>query len=354
MKMKVLRRVLVTVGLLIFCQSNVVFAADDPIGFNVEPELPATQIDNDQSYFYIKTTPTNTQELTVTVIGTSDEAVKVKAYAVNANTSEEGTVNYQEGTPKDETLTDSIEEIVTIEPAEFEVSKDKAVQVKIHVTPPAESYEGIKLGTIYFSRVMDEAETEAAVSSSYSYRVGLMLSESDQEYLDGKTLNLVDVVPELKRAQKTIQLQFQNPEPKMISGLVMDVEIVEKKNNKVVKKTTLKDGAMAPNSHFNLGVDWGLEPIPSGDYIARVTADSRYEQWELEKEFTISPEVAKKMNEDTLFKLTLPDWGYRVIVGLSVAIVGDFVYLIIRKRKWTQLKKQQRKNKSGKKRGGKK
>lgn len=331
--------------------STMVEAADDPIGFSVAPEIPATQINQEQKYFYIKTTPNHTQELTVKVIGTSEKPVTVNAYAVNASTSEEGTLNYVKDIPKDSTLVESIEDIVTVEPAEFEIRKDQVQIVKITVTPPANSYEGIKLGTLYFSRVgEDDEQAQGAVKSDYSYRIGLMTSEDEKNYSDGKTLKILDVVPELSRARKTIQIQLQNPEPKLIADFSMNLTIVDKKTNKVVKKTTFKDGAMAPNSNFKVAVDWGLDPMPAGNYSARVEANSRYDKWKLQKDFTISSEVAKKLNDETLFKLTLPKWSYYTITGFVVAILIDVSYLGLRKKAWEKQKKQRKRKKMSTKR----
>ncbi|WP_430606654.1 hypothetical protein IGJ55_002753 [Enterococcus sp. AZ170] len=325
------------------------FAEEDPIGFTVEAQQSVTQLDKEKDYFYIKTTPGVEQQVKVTVTGTSEEPVKVKVSTVNGSTSEAGTIDYSPGVKSDSSLKDSIEEITTIDSPEFELKKGEVKTVSITIKPPIDSYEGIKLGTIYFEREQTEEQKKQAIKSSYSYRIGLLLSESDEEYSNSKQLNLIEVKPELKRAKKTIQVTLQNPEPKMIADFSLTASVVEEKSGKVVKKKQLKEGAMAPSSQFSYAIDWGLDPIPAGNYLVKIDAESRYDQWHLEKKFTISAEQAKKMNDETLYKLTLPEWAYWGTGIVAVLLVVDGSYVFLRNRKWKKELIRQTKRKKEKK-----
>lgn len=326
-------------------------AEDNPMGFTVETIMPTEQIDKTQTYFYIKTEPGQSQKLKVKVTGTSDEPVKVKTYVANAFTAPNGTVNYLPDQKKDPSLSQSIEEITTIQEKEFELKNKEEKIVEIEVVPPAEHYDGIKMGAIYFERVSEVAADEKSmINTKLSYRVGLIASESDGTYTDSQELNLVEVKPEIKQAQKTIGLVLQNPAPKTIADFYLDVSIVEEKTGKIVKTQKLKNGMMAPNSRFDFSVLWGLDPIPSGSYIAKVSAKSRYKSWELEKKFEITKEQAKKMNEETLYKLTLPTWAYYVTIALGIGTVGMASYLSVRGARWK--KESQRKRKKIRKKKG--
>ncbi|MHC5228520.1 DUF916 and DUF3324 domain-containing protein [Enterococcus sp. LJL99] len=316
----------------------------DPLGFTVEAIQPSTQIDKDKSYFYLKTQPGVEQKVQVKVTGTSPKPVKVKAYVSNAITSESGTINYIPEIEKNKTLTNSIEEIATVDAPEFEISDGEEKLVTITIKTPQESYDGIKLGTVYFKRIdQEETKQTSQVKSEYSYRIGICLSESEKVYNDGQSLNLTKATPELFRTQKAILLTFENPEPKMITDLKMKIKIIDNKNGKVVKKQELENGAMAPNTAFDYAVDWGIESIPSGKYTAQVEATSKHKSWDLEKEFEISAEQAKKMNKDTLYKLFLPNWAYIVTIILGIVTIGFSIALSLRNKKWAQMKKNKRK-----------
>lgn len=315
----------------------------DPLGFSVETVKPSSQIDQNKTFFYIKTEPNQVQKLKVKVTGTSEEVVKVKVYLANGITSEKATINYLASQKKDETLKDSIEEIATVNQPEIEVAQGETKEVIITVKPSAENYTGIKLGSIYFQRET-EKNSKVTVDSSFSYRIGLVASEENSSYSDGKSLKLLDVQPELLRAQKTIGITLQNPESKVIPDFSMKVEIVNKINGNVIKKQSMSDGSIAPNSHFTYSVDWGLDPIPSGTYIAKINAKSNDQIWNLEKEFTITEEKAKIMNDETAFKLSLPDWVYVLTIVLSLATLIVSIYLIYRGGQWQKQLVAKRKN----------
>lgn len=335
--------------LILVAKSSVLAIASeskgDPLGFSVETVKPSTQIDQNKTFFYIKTEPNQVQKLKVKVTGTSADVVKVKVYLANGITSEKATINYLASQKKDETLKNSIEEIATVNQPEIEVAPGETKEVVINVKPPAENYAGIKLGSIYFQRET-EKDSKVTVDSSFSYRIGLVTSEEVGSYNNGQSLKLLDVQPELLRAKKTIGVTLQNPEPKVIPDFAMKVEIVNKKDGNIVKKQSTSDGSIAPNSHFTYSVDWGLDPIPSGTYIAKIHAKSNDQIWNLEKEFTITEEKAKAMNDETAFKLTLPNWFYVLTIVLSLATLTVSVYLIYRGRQWQQqLSEAKRRNK---------
>ena len=346
-KLKVIMSI-ASVVCVLWGMPNISRAEEDPMGFTVETIMPTSQIDQNKTYFYIQTTQNEEQTLKVRVKGTSEEPVKIKTYVANAMTSESGTVNYVAKYEKDTTLQQSIEEITTVSEDTFELKLGEEKVVEIKVTPPAESYDGVKMGAIYFERVLEEKK-EGKINTEYSYRIGLMTSESDTIYTDSQELKLLDVKPELKRTQKSITLQLQNPEPKTIADFYMDTKIINEKTGKVVKTQKLSGGMMAPNSHFDYSVNWGIDAIPSGKYIAKVSAKSRYKEWELEKKFEITKEQAKKMNEETLYKLTLPNWAYIGTVILGVMTISLTLLLTIRSKKWKEEERKLRKKKGKRK-----
>lgn len=325
---------------------------EPPLGFEVEPVQPATQIDKEKKYFYLKVEPNVQQTVEIKVTGKSETPTKVKVFMANAITSEGGTVAYKAGMEKDPTLTESIEEIITVSDPEFEIKKDEERTVTLTITPPKASFEGIKLGTVYFQQENEEeSEEKNAITSAYAYRIGMILAENEEDYSNSKTLNLLSAKAELSHSFKTIQLEFQNPEPKMIADVTMTASIIDKKTGKVVKKQKLENGSIAPNSRFKFGVDWGIDIIPAGKYQAKVESKSRYDSWTLEKDFEISASTAKKMNEEALNKLTLPEWAYFSIVGAGLLTVLVGGYLVIRQKKWKQrmIKQKKTKKRKGKK-----
>ncbi len=315
-----------------------------PLDFKVEAVIPTTQIDQNKTFFYVKTEPSKEQILKVKVTSTSENVVKVRAYLANGITSEEATINYLPEYGKDSTLTNSIEEIAVVETSELELKPGETQEVSIKINPPNEHYDGIKLGAIYFQKD-SEVDNKATINSKYSYRIGIVTSESTEYYNKGKTLNFLKANANLLRLQKTIALTLQNPEPQVINDFSMSIKIVEKDTGKVVKRQSTTNGSIAPNSQFTYYLNWGIDPIPEGKYIAKLNASSSFETWDLEKEFTISEDKAEKMNNETVFKLVLPNWFYNITILIATISVILSIYLFYRGKNWNELYKKIRSKK---------
>jgi len=299
--------------------SDKVLAETNPLGFVVEPIYSDNQIDTEKPYFYVKTTPGEEQELKVKVTGTSESPVKIKSFVSNAITSEFGSIDYVRDQSKDSSLKDSIEEIATVDNKEFTLAKNEEKTVTILIKNPAEHYEGIKLGTIYFKRVdQNEEKSKNQIKNEYSFRMGILLSETDKIYNDGQSLNFTKVEPKLIRSKKAIVLTLQNPESKMITDFNMKVKILVDQG-KIVKEQSIENGSIAPNSSFDYAFDWGIDTLKSGKYTVKISATSKHKSWNLEKNFEITQEIAKEMNNKTLYKLFLPKWAYVVTVFLGVS-----------------------------------
>lgn len=316
--------------------THTVFADNkqSPLGFTVAPIFNDNQLDENLGYFYIQSSPGVNQEVKVKVNGYSETPVKVKVSIANAITGEKGTMDYDSSIKKDDTLVDSLNEIATVDSPEFEIKKGESKIVTVSIHPPASSFAGIKLATIVFDQEKTEKtqEKQTAITNTYGYRIGLMVTEEGKkEYRDSMKINLLDAKAELTRRQKTVVLTIQNPEPKMVGDFTMKTQIVRKSDNKVLKQQTEKNGSMAPNSRFEYAVDWGLESIPAGTYIAKVTIENSFSKWNLEKEFTITEEKAKQMNTDTVVKLTLPTWIY-VVTVISALLTGALSFYLIKRR----------------------
>jgi len=329
----------------LFHSTKVLADEGNPLGFSAETIMPANQIDQNKTYFYVQTNPDEQLTMKVKLVGNSEEPVKVKGSIANAITGAGGSVDYVTGSESDETLKNSIEEFATLSETEFELKNKEEKIIDINVKMPKENYDGVKMGAVYFTRVMDE-KGEAAISSDYSYRIGVILSETDGTYTDSKSLNLLEAKPELNRKQKSVGLVLQNPEPKTIADFYVDATIVEEKSGKVIKTQKLSSGMMAPNSRFTFPVEWGVTAIKPGKYIAKVKAKSRYDSWELEKKFEITDEQAKELNAETVFKLSLPTWAYIATIILGIMMVILSVFLAIRAKKWKEeIRKIQKKRK---------
>ncbi|WP_348921154.1 DUF916 and DUF3324 domain-containing protein [Enterococcus rotai] len=341
--------VILLMGLFLFSFPNWALAKEESnLGYTVSAVPSSKQIDPEQSYFYVQTTPGEAQKLKVTVKSTRKEPVKISVYATNGFTGDQGTIEYTDDTKLlDETLKVPISSMVKIDTPNITVEDYEEKEVTIDLTPPNESYLGVKMGALVFQ--LEDSGVDQPVANKFAYRIGLVTSENGDDYRDSKTLNLLDAKSTLKRGKKMVLATLQNPEPKILSNLEIQAEVKEKENNNVVKKTTAKEYNMAPNSRFEFEMDWGTSAIRGGTYLLSMTVSNGYNDWKFEKEFTITAAQAKQMNEESGFKIITPLW-IKIVTIVLFSMTGIITGIIVLRRKTMEEQWKVRKRKKRKKR----
>jgi hypothetical protein len=343
-------------SLFLFFFSNKALAKEeeDPSGFGytVSAVLNSKQIDPEVSYFYIQTTPNEEQQLKVKVQSTQKEPVKIKVYTTNAITAGNGRIEYTDDAKLlDTSLTVTMSSLLEVETPSITVENFEEKEAVFKLKPPAENYEGVKMGALVFE--LDDSEGKGAVSNKFAYRVGIITSENGDDYRDSKTLNLLEAKSTLLRGKKVVLSTLQNNEPKILSNLEINAEVKEKGSNKVLKKKKVNDYSLAPNSHLDFEIDWGTAAVKAGTYTLVMNANNGYSEWAFEKEFTITGEQAKKMNEESGFKIITPFW-IKVVAILSFVLLGVVLLLLrARRNKFEAEWKKRRKRKKRKKKGAK-
>lgn len=364
MKRKKLYFILLLCGLfLLGGQMPGLAEEDNGLGYTVSLVQPATQIDPTKSYFYIETKAGEAQTLEARIKSTRKEAVNVRIFSANAITGDEGTIEYS-SEPGDvsSTLTEPITSMVTIEPAEVTVGNYEEKTVRIQLVPPKESYEGVKMGALIFALEQEE-EAASGVLTKFSYKIGLITSESGELFNDGEELQLTAAKAAIKRGKKMVLGTLQNPEPKVLENLTIEAVMLKKDTDEVVKTKSVENYRMAPNSQFDFELDWGLGNLPSGTYLLNLAVSNGVNEWQLSKELTITNQQAKAINQESAFQLVTPMWVKIVAVGISIASVLLFLVIVLRRRQWTvqwqklrldRKKKREKKRKRQKKGRGRK
>ncbi|ALS00022.1 hypothetical protein ATZ33_01075 [Enterococcus silesiacus] len=338
---KYVKYVFVTFILFVFSPIHSV-AADkepDPLGFVVQAIRPDTQIETNKSYFFIETQPDETQVLKVKVKSTQKDPIKIKAFIANGTTGSTGNIEYDEPTKDlDESLKHPLTEFVKIDEPEITLENFQEKVVELSVIPPKESYTGIKLGAVVFQTVEDKEQTKTqTISSKYQYKIGLITTETGEEYENAKKLELISAKLGLKLGRKQVAAVIHNPEPKIADNLKIEATVTKKGSDTVLKKQTVENARMAPNSTYEFSVDWGVDAIDPGEYTLNVHAQNDEEDWKWQKDFSVSAEKAKKMNEETVFKIESPDW-LPYVVGLAISsLVLVVVILTVRNKRWKKM-----------------
>jgi len=319
-------------------------AKEQGIGFEVRPILPPTQIDRELGYYYVQTSPGKTQNIDLNITNTSDKEIELDIIVENGITQSNGNLGYSNDLEKiDKSLKQPITELLKPENDTLTVGAGKNIDVSFKLTPPNESYEGVKVGQIII-KPHDDKEKKG-VSEVYQYALGFVISENGEPFNDGNQLVDGNVKAAVINGQKVISFNLVNPEPKMIENLAVEAYVTE--NGEKIKEVKINNFSFAPNSKVDFLLPWGLANFKPGEYIYHYSAKNSYDSFNYEKKFTIRGNDAKNLNNETAFSVVTPTYLKIVIVIINVLIIVLFIVIIIRNNKWIkQIKKQSHKKKT--------
>ena len=201
---------------------------------------------------------------------------------------------------------------------------------------PAKSFKGRVLAGIHVSP-KEEAETEnategAQIKNRIAYNLAVVLQES-QETIEPDLKLLSGDLDEVN-AKPTVQLRFQNPQPRIISNLIFTSKIFYE--NQLYIENTSNAFLVAPNSNFHLNLDLAGDKAKAGDYRAEIIAKSGdSNEWRFTQNFTIKKK-STKVNENSVFAVQEQSFPW-LYAGLVAAVLVLWLILLFcgstRKRK---------------------
>ena len=322
---------------LFFIFPSISQAKDSAGDFGIKPVFPENQIDKAIGYFDLLVAPEQNQTLEVIISNSSDEERTVEVSVNPAVTSDGGTIDYSQKNPTlDETLPFDVRDVLLIAKKEINVSAHAETTIPIEVKIPAKSFKGRVLAGIHVSP-KEEAETEnategAQIKNRIAYNLAVVLQES-QETIEPDLKLLSGDLDEVN-AKPTVQLRFQNPQPRIISNLIFTSKIFYE--NQLYIENTSNEFLVAPNSNFHLNLDLAGDKAKAGDYRAEIIAKSGdSNEWRFTQNFTIKKEKAQKVNENSVFAVqeqSFP-WLYAGLVAAVLVLWLILLFLWVHKKK---------------------
>lgn len=333
---------------LFFCLGGGIVSQASEIDFNVKAILPENQRSKEISYFDLRVTPGDTQTLSVELTNDTEKEVTVYASANSAITNDNGIVDYSyTDAKKDTSVVFTFSEIAKM-PKEIILPKKSTKVVECVIKLPKESFDGYVLGGLYFEQKEDKKEKSQgalAVGNRFSYVVGVLLSETDQEVKPELALNKVEATQ--INGNNAVIMNVQNKENAMIKKLQLDAKLYYEKETKPRYENHQEALTMAPNTNFNYKIDLKDQPFVAGRYTVKIKANDGYQDWNWEKSFVIKEKEAKKYNVTAInlppdSKQTIP-WTLVISIGTGILVVVlGIIYYFNQKMKKEQ-KRQQKK-----------
>lgn len=316
---------------IVFTNGSVVHAENLAAGYTIEGIQKENQINKEVGYFYLKENPGDKDELKVKLINSSDKDKTLLVNIVDANTNVNGTIDYTGKLKNHSSLKTPLTSIVTATKKEIVVPKRSEVETVLTLTMPTEKVEGVIVGGVVVSEKKEEKESQSmAIKNTYSYTLAIVLTNDVQTPIKkNQSLELDTVEPLLFDGRKIVQASILNKNPYIFENVTVFGTIYDKKTGKKIIENKKENVEIAPYSAFPFQFDWKKEELKPGKYRFIGTATSGEKSWKFEREFEITGERAKNLNEETVFKVYIPQWlmvGEWLLVGLvSIGTIGLFM-----------------------------
>lgn len=313
------------------------------MSFSVQAVIPDNQIDKTQSYFDLKMSPSQQQELEVEMRNDTDKDVTIEVGANNATTNDNGIVDYNSpNKEKDNTLEVGFADIANVD-TEVTIPANSKQMLKIQLKMPGRAFDGVILGGIYFKEKetseLENENNESQVINKYAYTIGVKLTETETELKPELVLNSVEAGQVNYR--NMIKANIQNKEAAIITDLTIEGKVYLKGKSKILYQQKKEGLRMAPNSNFNYAISTNNKEFKSGTYLFKGEASTNEQKWIFEKEFTIEGAKAKELNKEAVQVEKDYFWIYLAIgCTLVLLLIFVIVYLVmkIKKQKSSKVK----------------
>ncbi|OQO69603.1 hypothetical protein BH747_09930 [Enterococcus villorum] len=279
---------------------------------------------NSQGYYKFTGDPGETEHVKVKITNTSKEAIKVIAEVNPASTNSNGIPSYQNSAQLDETLKHPLNTLLDIQNNEINLEPNTFKILEGTLRYPEEEWDGQILGGIRFTEKIQENKNQT-VNHQIAYTVGILVTMTDGKMPDNQ-LKMNDVIVDQRNYRNYIEANIQNVEPIIISNLEIAANIYKEKDKQSVYQYEASSMRMAPNSNFNFGIPTGNVPLQPGKYRLKLKVKADAKNYEFEKTFEITSNVAKKLNKSAVNLAEQKD--YTIHLGMLLFLL---LFLLVTK-----------------------
>ena len=303
-------------------------------GFSIEGVKNVHQIDDSSGYFYLKENPNSTDKINIKLSNSSSKEKTLEIKVVNANTNSNGIIDYTGTISDNKILRNPLTNILSTGKKEIVVAPNSTIETTLNIKMPTNKFSGVIVGGIVVTEKKSHNKSQGTIGNDYSYTIGVVLTNEDKINLySNLSVELQSVNAELSTGKKVVQANILNPNPYIFSKAEVKGAVYNEDGKTKLKENSLNNVSIAPYSALPFQLDWQKDDLKPGTYIFKGSVKTEENTWDFEKKFEIKNTEAKKINEESVFKVVLPTWfiysGYLVIL---INIIGSF-YIIIRKVK---------------------
>lgn len=306
--------------------------SNDSVGFNVKAVLPENQLNKENSFFDLRVSPNQEQEIELLITNTSSKE-EIYDIAINqAYTNEQGFIDYALKSESEKNKYKfPIEDIVDV-PDKVTVPANETKEVSISLKIPEKPFVGEILSAF---QIKKEDNNQNGINNSYGYIIGLRLTQNDQQVKRNLTLEKVKTKEISKQDQLVITLH--NPEMESYGSLKYKITMINPKDNKTIYNKEFKDLQIAPESSYEMKLNLEELEIPKGIYQVKVeVSDAKNNKWNFKKNVEVHKSDQTKKgkldnNEKDNYSLTGAILGVILLIVLLIVFVDYLMTKLLKK-----------------------
>lgn len=287
---------LITLSVCLFGMKMQKVQAED-IQFSVEAILPENQRDTGHTYFDLRVSPGQQQDLELELVNKTDEQMNLVVKINPATTNKNGVIDYNTKAHLDPTLQYPLTQLVSTDSKKVKLEGGERKKISLHLSVPEIPFSGQILGGVYVSVVPrnEKDRKKTKIINKQSIVKGIMLSESDEE-IEPK-FDLLNVSANQIGYRNVFLAKIQNPVPLLIEDLSLTAKVYASGSSKAIFEEQKNGVKMAPNSYFDYPIFLEEKPFEAGNYRLDLNLQYQGRKWHFEKKFKVSKLEAQKYND---------------------------------------------------------
>lgn len=309
------------------------------MGMRVSAVLPENQVNKDHTYFDLLVKPNDEQTLVVNLTNTTDKSQTVTTSAAAAKTNINGVAEYGPSKNKlDKSAPFDFGKVAEL-PKQVEVPANSTKKLEIKVKIPDKQWQGIVAGGITITQAATATESNASkkagvtIRNRYAYAIGVVLQTAEKTDVK-ENLSLEKVDAGQISSRNAIISELHSTTEAYLNGISITSKVTRKNSKKVLYEAKKSKMQITPNSVFAYPLSLDGHAFKPGKYTMNMTVKSKKSTWHFTKDFPITNEEAKKLNDKdvTLVHDEGFNWWWLVLAGAVIIAIILF---------WWQRRKKQ-------------
>lgn len=311
-------------------------------GYAITPVYPTNQVGAERGFFNLVVKPGTQQQVSVKLVNMEDKDRTIQFQLNTASTSDAGSLVYtlqKSKIPKDNTIEKYISDFVPKPSVQnVKIKAKTAGYVNFLLDIPKSGWKGYVLGGIFATPVGENTQTTTVKGTLLKQQFGLTIPvamRTDANYAGPLKLRLNAIRPKMLPGDKNlgVAINTQNVNPAYTQGdLNIDARISRKGSKTVIHSKKVSGTSFAPNSNYDFGVSWDGKPLEPGKYhLSWKSNIGGVQNWNFERDFTISNADAQRLNNQAGFKPNYL-WLWIILAILLVVLIIVIAYYYGRKK----------------------